>query len=164
MSTDRLRLAILRLAALLVWVAAAPCASAANRPLPELQILTLDGAALPPGSLTHSGHWLLVYVLPQSASCRSLLQQLDPIAGAGAGNVALIVGGDATQARALTGSFSGLAKATLYLDPTHQGLRDLGLAGVPVVLGMKDAAIEWTLGGALSDPKKLESILKTWLQ
>ena len=148
-----------------VLLAAASIGSPADvRKLPSLSLTTLDGAVVAQETLARPGQWLLVYLLPQSAACRALVGQLEPLATSGGARIVVIAGPDAAQAKALVQAHPALASATVFLDPSNVSFQAMGLKGVPMVFGMRDTTIQWTLGGTLSDARKLESILGTWLQ
>jgi hypothetical protein len=167
-ATRRLRAASIAAGlALLVVLAVAPRVAAADearRQLPELPVTALDGSAVAQDAVARSGHWLLAYVLPESAACRPVLRQLESVASASGSRLVLIVGAGAAGARALTEQYPGLSKATLYLDVAHGSSKALKLTGVPVVMGMRDRSIAWSLGGTPSDARTLASILETWLR
>ena len=145
-------------------VAASTGVFADPRTLPPLSLTTLEGVAVEQGAVPRPGQWLLVYLLPQSGACRALVGQLEPLAAGAGARIVVIAGPDAAQAKTLLQAHPALANATVFLDPSSVSLQAIGLKGVPMVFGMRDTAIQWTLGGTLSDPRKLESILGTWLR
>lgn len=145
-------------------VAASTGAFADVRALPALSLTTLDGASVAREIVARPGRWLLVYLLPQSAACRALVGQLEPLSVSAGARIVVIAGPDAAQATALVQAHPALASATVLLDPSNVSFQVLGLKGVPMVFGMRDTAIQWTLGGTLTDARTVASILETWLR
>lgn len=166
-STRRTRVLLLRRAAIALalagcLVAPFPAGAGAKGPLPDLSLTSLDGEAIPPGNLSRSGRWLLVYVQPESGTSRSLLKRLEPAVRKAGPAVVVVVGASAESARSLAASSPALGEAAFYADPTHEAFAALGLRGAPVVLGIRDQTIEWTLAGTVVDTRTFESILTTW--
>jgi hypothetical protein len=73
-----------------------------------------------------------------------------------------VVGGDAASAKALGDEFPGLKAAAWYADVRGDAFRALHLSGVPVVMGMQESGIEWSLSGVVPDRKTLPSVLSSW--
>lgn len=68
----------------------------------------------------------------------------------------------AALALARAADCEGRLPAAWYADPGDAARRALGLRGVPVVLGLDDRSIRWTLSDGLSDPRTQRSILVSW--
>jgi hypothetical protein len=144
-------------------LAFAAAGSAEPRPLPAFTVAGLDGAAASSATLVREGQWLLVYVRPHSGPARTVLTALQKgRPGPAASKVVVVVGGTAGGARALAAEFVGLKDAAWYVDTSEEAFRALGLAGVPVVLGLRDGGIEWSLAGVTPDGKRLAALLSSW--
>jgi hypothetical protein len=144
---------------LVLVAAAAP--GAEPRVLPALSLVTLEGAPADRAAVVKTGHWLLAYVRPQSGPSHTLLAAL---AKARASSVAtvVVVGSDAAGAKSLAGEFPDLHSAAWYADPRGEALKQLGLSGVPVTLGLDGESIRWSLAGVAPDRKTLPSVLSSW--
>jgi hypothetical protein len=147
---------------LALLAAAASLASAAPpAPLPSFELTSLEGNVVAAEEAAPAGRWLLVYVSPHSGAARQLLRTLEG-GPAPAPSLLVVVGSAPADAKALAAAFEGRLTAAWYADPGGAARRALGLRGVPVVLGLDDRAIRWTLSGGLSDPRTLRSILVSW--
>ena len=62
----------------------------------------------------------------------------------------------------MAAGFEGRLDAAWYADPDGAARRALRLTGVPVVLGLRDRSIQWTLSGGVADHRTLRSILGSW--
>jgi hypothetical protein len=152
---------VLRLPCLALLAAAAAGAWASPpSSLPAFDLVSLEGDAVPAASLAREGRWLLVYVSPHSGASRPLLQVLEGME-APRPSLVIVVGAEPADAKALAASFEGRLEAAWYADPGGAARRALGLAGVPVVLGVRDRSIQWTLSGGV-DRRTLRSILGSW--
>lgn len=134
-------------------------------PIPDFQLTTLDGQTIKSSGLPAAGNWLLVYVQPTSHYCDQLLKTLTadryPTLAASA---VFIVNGTAEDAKAMKAKYPDLASATWYADPGRAAFGQLKLHGVPVILGVRDQKIQWSLNGILQDAKTMQSILTSWIQ
>lgn len=148
-------------AALIVLVTATT-AAAETRALPAFSVTASDGTTVASPAVVKTGHWLLVYVRPQSAPSRSLLGALEKGRSETAAAVVVVVGGDAAAAKALGDEFPALKAAAWYADVRGDAFRALRLTGVPVVMGMQESGIEWSLSGVVPDRKTLPSVLSSW--
>jgi hypothetical protein len=154
--------AMKRGAAAIVLGTALSAGAAEPRVLPALNVVTLDGTAVEAHTVVKPGRWLLAYVRPQSGGSRSFVAALEKARAAAPEGVAVVVGGDLASARALADGFPGLRQASWYVDVRGDAFRALGLSGVPVVLGLREGAIEWSLAGVVPDRKTLPSVLASW--
>jgi hypothetical protein len=141
---------------------AAGSRGAEARPLPPFSVTTLDAATAERAAVIKPGRWLLVYVRPQSAPSRALLGALEKARSAAAGSVAIVVAGDVAAAKAMADGFPGLKTASWYADLHDRAFKDLRLAGAPVVLGLQDDAVRWSLAGVVPDRETLPSVLGSW--
>jgi hypothetical protein len=153
---------VLLLSSLAVLCAAAAGAWASPPgPLPAFDLTPLQGEAVPVASLAREGRWLLVYVSPHSGASRPLLLALEGTE-APRPSLLIVVGSEPADAKAMAAGFEGRLGAAWYADPDGRARRALGLTGVPVVLGLRDGSIQWTLSGGVSDRRTLRSILVSW--
>lgn len=144
----------------LTMAVASPAGAQVRRPLPVVELLTLEESPAP--ALQREGRWLLVYVKPDSAPSQALLSQCRELQPETAGRMVVIVGGTPAQAREMAGSQPALAGATWVVDPANDAFRALKLTGVPVLLGIRRASVEWSQSGSAKDPPTLLSILTSW--
>jgi hypothetical protein len=137
-------------------------------PLPAFSVVSADGRELRIADLSTGGRWMLVYLSPESAPSGRLLRllkdwtipQLLP-------RTAVIVRGDPAAAQAYLVKRAPeeiLPSLTWYADPRHEAWDALNLHGTPVLMGVADGQIVWTLAGVLNRPESLESIVRTWME
>jgi hypothetical protein len=154
---------------IVLTIAATGAAAAQDRrqPLPEFTVVAAAGGEVASGALTHETRYLLVYVVPGCKPCESLVHALgkwqspDLIA-----RTVLIVQGPAADAQTFLSQRLApeLAAMPWYADPERKAAVALGLTGAPVLVGVRDGRIEWTLGGVLNNPAALESVVRTWVE
>jgi hypothetical protein len=133
-----------------------------GRPLPEFSVTATDGQTVASSRLVVPGRCLVLYVVPNAASSRSLLQALrkdDPLS-----RVAVVAAGPREDGLALARSFPELAGARFFADPRRAAFVALGLHGVPAAIGVRDGTIEWTWLGAGGDEAAVRSRLVGWLR
>jgi len=53
---------------------------------------------------------------------------------------------------------------TWYADPERVAATALELSGAPVLIGVRNGAVEWQVGGVLNDPAALESVVRSWVE
>lgn len=152
-------------AALFLGGGAVAGATPTPTPLPELMLETLDGAAvLGSAEFPTHGKWLIVYVQSSCRPCDTLLNSVkikdDPPVPA---NMVIVVGGDANEARAIRNRVPDLAGAHWYTDHPHNAWGALNMTGVPMVFGVKDRTIQWSLKGMPPAGGNLRSILGSWV-
>lgn len=152
---------------LLAWLVVTPGNTLAidPAPIPDFQLTTLDGQTIKSAELPATGNWLLVYIQPTSHYCDQLLKTFTaeryPTL---ATNAVFIVNGTADDAKNMKAKYPDLATATWYADPGRSAFTQLKLHGVPVILGVRDQKIQWSLNGILQDSKTMQSILTSWIQ
>lgn len=133
--------------------------------IPELQLTSIDNAPIKTSDLPSKGNWVLIYVQPKSQFSDNLLRLLKREQYPSLEQHAIIiVGGSVDDLKAIKAKYSELDKATWYADTTKSAFTQLKLHGVPVVLGVKDQIIQWSLNGVLSDVNVAKSIVNTWVQ
>jgi hypothetical protein len=133
--------------------------------IPELQLTSIDNQPIKTSDLPSKGNWVLIYVQPKSQFSDNLLRLLKREQYPGLEQHAIIiVGGAVDDLKAVKAKFAELDHATWYADTTKGAFTQLKLHGVPVVLGVKQQTIEWSLNGVLSDVNVAKSIVNTWIQ
>jgi hypothetical protein len=133
--------------------------------IPELQLTSIDNAPIKTSDLPSKGNWVLIYVQPKSQFSDNLLRLLKREQYPSLEQHAIIiVGGGLDDLKAVKAKYPELDKATWYADTTKSAFTQLKLHGVPVVLGVKDQVIQWSLNGILSDVNVAKSIVNTWVQ
>src|SRR4029077_19279903 len=133
--------------------------------IPELQLTSIDNQPIKTSDLPSKGNWVLIYVQPKSQFSDNLLRLLKREQYPGLEQHAIIiVGGTVDDLKAVKAKFAELDHATWYADTTKGAFTQLKLHGVPVVLGVKQQTIEWSLNGVLSDVNVAKSIVNTWIQ
>ena len=137
-----------------------------RRPLPTFQVAAFDGPMVASPQLAVDGQWLIVYVAPGCTSCNRLLAALKAWQTPGLlARTVIVVGGttdgaNAYLATALPPEVSAIRK---YADPFASAWTSLHLTGTPVIIGVKDGTIWWSISGVLNDPRALESAVRTWV-
>jgi hypothetical protein len=134
-------------------------------PIPELQLTSIDNLPIKTSDLPSKGNWVLIYVQPKSQFSDNLLRQFKREQYPGLEQHAiLLVGGGVDDLKAMKAKYAELDQATWYADTTKTAFTQLKLHGVPVVLGVKQQTIEWSLNGVLSDVSVAKSIVNTWIR
>jgi hypothetical protein len=139
-----------------------PAHASEARRVPEFEVMALDGQAVASSDLVVPGRCLVLYLVPSSASSRSLLQALrrdDPLS-----RVAVIASGPREDGLALARSLPELEGARFFADPRRAAFDALGLHGVPAAIGVRNGAIEWTWLGAGADAGAVRSRLVGWIR
>jgi hypothetical protein len=134
-------------------------------PLPDLQLTSIDNQPIKTTDLPSKGNWVLVYVQPKSQFSDNLLKLFKREQYPGLEQHAIIiVGGSVDDLKSVKSKYAELDQATWYADTTKNAFTQLKLHGVPVVLGVKQQTIEWSLNGVLSDVSVAKSIVNSWIQ
>jgi len=154
------------LPALVVVTAVAAVSMAVPGSLLDFQIVNSSGQSVSSNKVAPSDKWLLVYVQPQCAPCRTVVKMLNESELPGVANkVVLIVGGassDATQSMAL--AFPNLPSTQWFADPQRTTYTQLSLQGAPVIIGLQQNTIRWALAGVNPDTPQFKSTLSSWVQ
>jgi hypothetical protein len=75
------------------------------------------------------------------------------------------VGGqNAAATQRLARNFSWLPEASWFADLNRQSATALGRRGAPVIYGIKENHIEWSVSGSLADAEKLAALMLPWIQ
>ena len=134
-------------------------------PLPDIQLTSIDNQPIKNADLPSKGNWLLIYVQPKSQFSDNLLKLFKREQYPGLEQHAIIiVGGTVDDLKAMKSRYAELDQASWFADTTKNAFTQLKLHGVPVILGVKQQTIEWSLNGVLSDTNVAKSIVNTWIQ
>ena len=134
-------------------------------PVPLFEVIDFEGRSVQSDQLPLQGKALLIYVQPHCPPCDALLNRFKKDSGADLSRkMILVVGGTEKEAKALAGRFPDLAQAGWYVDPLKNAYLQLKLQGAPVVLGVHNGVIAWSVDGALSPSKTLHSLFTTWFE
>jgi hypothetical protein len=134
-------------------------------PLPDLQLTSIDNQPIKTSDLPAKGNWLLIYVQPRSQFSDNLLRLFKREQYPGLElHAIIVVGGSMDDLKAMKAKYPELTAATWYADTAKTAFTQLKLHGVPVVLGVKQQTIQWSLNGVLSDVNVSKSIVNTWVQ
>jgi len=133
--------------------------------LPDFELTGLDGEPIGSRSgLPSTGKWLIVVVQPNCRPCDTLLRvvkqeehpQLPPRMVIIAGNT------DGAGVTRMRDTLTDLAGAHWYADPSRKASISLKVSGVPMVFGVRNTTIEWSLSGGLPSDAQVKSILASW--
>jgi len=118
---------------------------AQGRLLSDFPLTRLDGTVVRSGAaLPGEGKWLLVYV---QANCRRMV---------------IVTGGARDTASGMRDKRVDLAAAQWYADESREAWTALHMAGAPMVFGVRDQTIQWSLSGMLKSDSDVKSILASW--
>lgn len=140
----------------------APARASEARRLPAFEVMALDGQPVASSELVVPGRCLVLYLVPTSASSRSLLRALrkdDPLS-----RVVVIASGPREDGLALARSLPELEGARFFADPRRAAFEALGLHGVPAAIGVRSGAIEWTWLGDGESAGAVRSRLVGWIR
>jgi hypothetical protein len=134
-------------------------------PLPDIQLTAADGATIKSTALPSQGNWLMIYIQPRNQFSDNLLRlfkkdQYPTLAQ----HAVIIVGGSVDDLKNAQARFPELALATWYADTNRSAFGLMKLTGAPMILGIKQRTIAWSLSGILADVNVAKSIVNTWLQ
>ncbi|HEY6971184.1 MAG TPA: redoxin domain-containing protein [Candidatus Angelobacter sp.] len=133
-------------------------------PLPAFQLTAGDGTTVKSADLPSKGNWVLIYVQPKSQFSDSLLKALKREQYPNLEQHAvIIVGGNVDDLKSIQSKYTDLTQATWYADADKSAYTQLKLHGAPVVLGIKQQIIQWSLNGVLPDTNVSRSVLNSWI-
>ena len=155
--------AVMTIAAVLT----AAVASAQDRAIPEFIVRNSADQEVASSVMSAQRNWLLVYVSPDCRPCNTLLRALPKWQSAELMvRVVLVVSGKHADAKAWIEKSlpADMQSLTWYVDPDRQAARALEVTGAPVLMGVRNGNLEWQLGGVLSNPSALESVVRSWVE
>ncbi len=164
-SRSRITPAARTIVALAIAVVLAPSVLAIEpTALPEFQVTTAEGHAAKSAELiSGKENTLIIYVQAKSHYCDQLLKMLTRKEYPNvAPHAVIIVQGTLDDLKAMRAQYSDLSTASWYSDSSRKAFTQLKLHGVPVIVGVNQQKIQWSLNGILPDDKILKSILNSW--
>lgn len=134
-------------------------------PLPSFEVTTMGGDTVLSDQISLQGKWLFIYIKPRCGPCDSLLNLLRAETMSSAPQkIVIVVEGDVENAKEMTRKYPDLIQAAWYADPAKSAFSQLRLQGAPVILGINEETIEWSVKGVFSNADNFKSILKTWIE
>lgn len=154
--------------ALLLAVLLASGASArAVGPLPSLDLIAPDGSATQTGLLPiASGKWIFIYIRPNHRASEELLKRLSDqrYAGVPQRTVIVLAGVGADRLAGFKAKYEALSAALWYADPVKKTGAALKLSSAPIILGVDDHDVAWTLNGLPHDARWMRSMFRSWVR
>jgi hypothetical protein len=155
--------ALVSFAVILAPVSVSPISRGA---MPTFDLRAPDGMRV--GSVDVLGRepWILVYAIPGCGPCDELLTSLGRLRARGLfQRTVLVIGAPQEDARAyvLQRVPAKLRGVRWYADEQAEAWQALRLGGTPMLVGIRDGRVEWTLSGTMSDPESLDGLLSSWL-
>jgi len=160
----RLRMRCAGSAAILVLAFSLPLDAIQKMTLPDFGVVALDGTNTQSGSWPVQGKHLLIYVESPCQACVTVLglltkQDYPQLAS----NTIVLVGGmQPNDAQTVRKQFPDLAGAAWYADPSRNAVTSLKMQGAPVIFGIQDGTLRWSISGIPPDSKRFRSVLNTW--
>lgn len=156
----------------IIWIVCAIAVSvvcigqAPRTPLPDVDLVGMDGNPVATDQLPQQGQWLLIYVGLRCSECEAFLKSVNveehPEIAARA--VIVVAGASAEDVQAMTGGFPEWSGAAWYADPRKDAISRLKLGAVPVAFGMRGNSVAWNVKALPAKARHVESILRTWVQ
>ena len=147
-----------------LFMGAAAHAANTSTPLADFELTKLDGTVIHSSAeLPSDGKWLLVYVQANCRPCDRLLnlvkQDEHPELP---WKMVIIAGGARAVASGMRQKRADLDGAQWYADESRQAWVSLRMSGAPMVFGVRDKTIQWSLSGVLKSDGDVKSILASW--
>lgn len=133
--------------------------------LPAFTVQNMTNAPVQGDQLSQAPRWLLIYLPADCRHCDDILHALEPFQKPPLSNrVVVVAGGGTPEAiRGLIGPREKIASLGWYTDPEWQAYQMLHISGMPMIFGIRDGVIEWSLSGIPWDDKTMRSILLDWV-
>ncbi len=125
----------------------------------------MSGTPVGSAQLSQAPRWILLYLTADCRVCDDILRTLEvfqdpPLSG----RVVIVVGGGAPEGIiALIGAREKIAFLGWYADPDWSAYKALPISGTPIVFGIREGIIEWSLDGPPWDDTTINSILRDWV-
>jgi hypothetical protein len=133
-------------------------------PLPSFQLTSSTGQTVKTADLPSKGNWVLIYIQPKSQFSDNLLKvmkrDLYPNLEQ---HAVIIVSGSVDDLKNTQSKYPDLSQAAWYADTDKTAFSQLQLHGAPVVLGIRQQVIQWSLNGVLPDTNVSRSVVNTWV-
>ena len=154
------------LVALLLVTCVAASSMGWPAPLPDFKIINSAGQSVSSNTIAPGDRWLLIYIRPQCGPCRTVLNTLNQnvLPGVPGKSVIILGGASVDETRSMAAAFPDLPFGQWYSDPQRSAYLQLALQGAPVVVGLQQNNIRWTLAGVNPDTEKFKSTLRSWIQ
>jgi hypothetical protein len=133
-------------------------------PLPAFQITSSAGQIVKSADLPSKGNWVLIYIQPKNQFSDNLLKLMKREQYPNLEQHAvIIISGSVDDLKSAQSKYPDLSQASWYADTDKTAYSQLQLHGAPVVLGLKQQIIQWSLNGVLPDSNVSRSVLNTWV-
>jgi hypothetical protein len=135
-------------------------------PMPDFQVARSDGTTISTTQIPQSGKWFVIYTKQNCASCDRFLRIFSKteIPDLPSHMVIVVSGAPTDKLGDYAGKFRDLAEALWYADPSERGMSPLQIKGMPVIFGVHDNTLAWSIMGVPSgDTARLKAILKSWI-
>jgi hypothetical protein len=150
----------------LIVLVTAEASAAGEASLPFLELTAPDGSVTVANRLPITGgKWLFIYLRPNHRLTTQLLGRMNENGYEGVPAHTVIVAGSiaASKLKELVARYPQLTAALLYADSSGKVASELNVAGPPIVLGLNNGKIAWTLSGFPSDPRAMRSLFAGWV-
>jgi hypothetical protein len=148
-----------------VCAAAVTAVAAAGRPLPAFPLTALDGSVVQSADAVPDGRTVLIVVQDNCAPCDTLFRAIKTSDKPELPEdlVFVVTAANEADAARMKAKHKELENAKWFADPDLAGYTALELKGLPVVHGLRDRSIEWSLSGAAVPPARFFSMLSNWV-
>lgn len=157
-------LRVLLCAALVFALAGSPHAITRG-PLPQFALSQADGAAVHSDQLVRPGTWVIVYVTPECAACRALLNAIDKseTRRQPSSIVVVVAAARAADLQIEASRYADHDDVVWLADMANAMPQQLATSGAPTIIGLRGRTIEWSVAGVLTNDTELMSIIGAWL-
>jgi hypothetical protein len=138
---------------------------AAGRPLPVFPLHALDGSVVQSTDAVPDGRTVLIVVQEQCEPCETLFRAIKTKDKPELPEdlVVVVTAANHADAERMKAKYKDLENAKWFADPDLAGYTALQLKGLPVVHGLRDRSIEWSLSGASVPAARFLSMLTNWV-
>ena len=148
----------------LALLSAASLRAARPGPLPDFQVTGRNGRQVPSAELGSSAPWLLIYMSLDCGVCADLWSLLEAeqnrLPG---GRVVLVLQGSEARAGVMIKQHPRLRQYDFYFDAQQDAWTKLALTGQPVILGIRDGQIAWSMSGLVGETANWRTALQSWV-
>ena len=133
--------------------------------VPVFTVQSMSDTPVGSAQISQDPRWILLYLTDGCRHCDDILRILEVFQGPSlSGRVVIVVGGGAPEdIIALIDAREKIASLGWYTDPDWSVYKTLPISGTPVVLGIREGVIEWSLAGTPWDVKTMRSVLLDWI-
>ena len=154
-------------ALLMTALLASGASTRAAGPLPSLDLIAPNGSQTQTAQLPiASGKWIFIYVRPHHRASEELLTRLSGprYAGVPERTVIVVAGVRAEGLASFQSDYRELAGALWYADPVKMTGAALKLSSAPLILGVDDRDVMWSLNGLPHDAAWMRSLFRSWVR